>query len=599
MSFTPCPPCPCSSTSRDRATTSRNRSTLRRNRCTPHRHLLVIALCLLPAFAGGLCLRHALADPAQPQPAEAVQPNSPLLLDAPEASKDLQAKRDTFVSSERPNDNFGGDSRLYVGQKGGFGATRALVWFDMKDLAKDQVVTKAILRMNLKEAGPSGDASRDIVVSPASDSWGEHDVTWNNFPSTDDRIDGNVMGPGTGWQEWNAKAVTALVRDWRWPEWQTKRLGSFPKFRSNQGLYIQGYEAEGSFRGFASSEQSDGPVLRLTSEKDTKLPHGDLLPIPQYITTTSQRPGQPDQALLKLKWTGEDPEPATGIDYFQLYAERNSDPWVLVQDKLQRFDTEVGNDDLFRLENGRIYSFGVYAVDLAGNVEAPAAAEQRTHVDMSPPQVSAVTLTPYQKGSFTLSWSGQDMPNLPGLFASGIDRYDVWFNFNDGGWARLQQGTANTSMIVDAIQGGQYKFRVNAVDKAGNWEQDPLGAVEAETIVDGLAPIVRFQGVPTANQPNFTVFWSGDDPGTHSSGAVSFDIQYNVDGGPWQDWQMNVTQTSAPFTGQFSHVYGFRGRARDLAGNEGAYPALPQILVGVLDYNLLAHKIDLPLLAQR
>jgi hypothetical protein len=62
----------------------------------------------------------------------------------------------------------------------------------------------------------------------------------------------------------------------------------------------------------------------------------------------------------------------------------------------------------------------------------------------------------------------------------------------------------------------------------------------------------------------------------------TYDIQV-ADGisGAWVDWLTNTTQTSAPYSGQRGHTYGFRVRARDVAGNLGAYPPSAQLLVQV------------------
>lgn len=65
---------------------------------------------------------------------------------------------------------------------------------------------------------------------------------------------------------------------------------------------------------------------------------------------------------------------------------------------------------------------------------------------------------------------------------------------------------------------------------------------------------------------NFTIAWQGSDAG--GSGIAYYDVQYQVDGGTWTDWQIGVTSTSAEFTGGNSgRTYAFRARGVDNAGN--------------------------------
>jgi outer membrane protein assembly factor BamB len=78
------------------------------------------------------------------------------------------------------------------------------------------------------------------------------------------------------------------------------------------------------------------------------------------------------------------------------------------------------------------------------------------------------------------------------------------------------------------------------------------------------------------NTYTFVVSWSGEDKG--GSGILSYDVQYRAGAGePWQNWLTNVTTTFAVFGSYESPavrdntVYYFQARARDHAGNLGAY----------------------------
>lgn len=509
-----------------------------------------------------------------PGPAVRAAPAGPL------ATKTLPAERDAFVSSDHAGTNYGNERFLSVGQRSGYGATRSLVWFETQDLARNQAVTKATLRLYLRRSGPSGDVERDVVVRRVTGSWGEDDVTWDRFPgSKDKRIDATGIGTRAGWYDWD---VTEITQRWRWPSWQDWHY-------DNHGLYAQGYEAEGSYREFDSSETSSEPELRIEHVTDTRAPLATLNPDTVPLYTNTPDPGHPGVAKINLEWTGEDPEPATGIDYFRLEAQRNREAWVLVGDQLR---TTSGS---FLAENGKRFGFRVVAVDMAGNVEPESPAEVQTLVDLSPPVATILPLPEYERGPFMLSWTGHDEPTGPDIFSSGIASYYVAYRINQGGWANLWSDVTETSRLFEPQNGFAYEFQVMAVDMAGNLE--PQGAAEAHTLADGLPPVVAFGPVAGIDQPTFTVTWQGGDPG--NSGVVSYDIQWRRDLEPWRDWVVGTQQTGLAFSGEFSHVYGFRGRARDKAGNEGSYPSRPQLSVGVIDRGLLEYTKFLPLMGQR
>ncbi|MGD8625431.1 MAG: SGNH/GDSL hydrolase family protein, partial [Anaerolineae bacterium] len=62
------------------------------------------------------------------------------------------------------------------------------------------------------------------------------------------------------------------------------------------------------------------------------------------------------------------------------------------------------------------------------------------------------------------------------------------------------------------------------------------------------------------------VTWAGTD---NLSWVVDYDVQMNVNGGTWTDWQLATTATAATYHSQsFGDVVGFRVRGRDLVGNQ-------------------------------
>lgn len=83
--------------------------------------------------------------------------------------------------------------------------------------------------------------------------------------------------------------------------------------------------------------------------------------------------------------------------------------------------------------------------------------------------------------------------------------------------------------------------------------------------IDNTPPTSQVSALPP-DEPaaGFTVTWSGTDIG---SGIQYFTIYVSDSGGPFTVWQQNTTATSAIFTGQVGHTYGFYSIATDLVGN--------------------------------
>lgn len=516
-----------------------------------------------------LLLALAVVGPVAPAAAEPLEP---------QATTSLRSKADAFTSSAQPGSNFGGDGRLFVGWRAPYEATRSLIRFDMSDLSKKEAVTGATLRLYVREAGPLNDPGRDIVVRRVTADWSEGGVTWSGFPGVDDRRwASESLGTSGGWRDWGG--LKDLVRRWRLPQWQRDHY-------SNHGVYIQGYEADGSYRAFDSREGGNHPELRIEHVTDVWPPISAMNPLPQYVHLGSPEARPPDEALLKLAWTGSDPDPWTGIEFFRVYAQRNDGPFVLAFDEVQGLAKD------FRATNGGVYRFNVYAVDQAGNVEPAKAPEAQTHVDLTPPTVSVQPLPQYVKGPFTLSWQGADGPTGADLVPSGLVGYNVYFRLNGGEWQPTALGVTETSKLFDdpLVDNAVYEFTAGAYDGAGNLyaPTEP----QARTQLDRLAPVVTFEPVSGVTGQLFTVRWNGDDFG--GSGVVSYDVQYRVNRQPWVDFVQGTTETQRLFEGTYSNTYSFRGRARDAAGNVGVYPDRAQLVVGVIDPGIWVSRALLP-----
>lgn len=521
-------------------------------------------------------------------------PSAPLAL---LAETGLSADHDTFVSESNPGTNYASDKLVYGGRPSQYGVTYGMLWWDLGDLAENQAVTKAMADLYLRDAGPAGDADREAALHridwgrerdkvTCKESWDERDLNWNNKPkwrsSSEDSLD---LGTARGSHSWD---VTELTQRWRLPDWNK---GS----TCNAGLLLRVDEAGTGFRAFDSSEASNEPELRLSHVTDTTPPTASMSPLPPFVTVPNVKLPDgsidPNKAKITLTWDGLDPAPATGIDFFRLSGRANGGEWQTLAPTLRTY----GGD--FEGTNGKRIEFAVQAVDPAGNEVKELRPLAVTHFDFSAPQSTVQALPAYVPGPFEVRWGGVDLPNGPGQVGSGIASWTVLYNINAGSWGLVaaDMPAEQTSLRFDKVeQGLLYQFQVIATDKAGLKEL--TGALEAQTIVDGLAPVVKLWAGDSVDKRSFEVFWSSVDPG--GSGAVSYDVQFRQGNDPWKDWVQGSAALSERFQSQPNTVFHFRARARDKAGNLGTYPDLPQLSVTTITRDRLTTKIHLPVVAR-
>ncbi len=82
-----------------------------------------------------------------------------------------------------------------------------------------------------------------------------------------------------------------------------------------------------------------------------------------------------------------------------------------------------------------------------------------------------------------------------------------------------------------------------------------------------VTPLPKF-----TQSSQFQVEWDGSD---ENSGLASYDVQYRIGDGVWQNWQTMVSSTTASYAATPGTTVYFRSRARDLASNVEAWPTGP------------------------
>jgi hypothetical protein len=100
-------------------------------------------------------------------------------------------------------------------------------------------------------------------------------------------------------------------------------------------------------------------------------------------------------------------------------------------------------------------------------------------------------------------------------------------------------------------------------------------AAQAATLVAG-APTSTVSPLPgSTSNTSFTVSWSGT-PGQGASSVAFYNIFVSDDGGAFTPFLMQTTATSATFTGQFGHTYGFYSVATNNLGIAQSAPQTAQ-----------------------
>ncbi len=97
----------------------------------------------------------------------------------------------------------------------------------------------------------------------------------------------------------------------------------------------------------------------------------------------------------------------------------------------------------------------------------------------------------------------------------------------------------------------------------------------------GSPPTSNVAALPaTTATTSFAVSWSGSDP--QGPGIASYNIYVSDNGGAYTLWQSATTNTSATYTGQVGHTYGFYSVATDKLGLVQPTPASAQATTKVV-----------------
>lgn len=195
-------------------------------------------------------------------------------------------------------------------------------------------------------------------------------------------------------------------------------------------------------------------------------------------------------------------------------------------------------------------------------------------IDADPPSSTVVPLPQFtQDPNLQLQIASSDGAG------SGIGRYDLYVSDNGSPFVRTRS-SFGAQVSFHGQSGHVYGFYTVATDETGNGQAIPTAA-QATITVDGLAPTSSVAALPALTQnSSLTIRWSGSD-GLNGSGVVTYDVYVSNNGAVFTPFIIGTTQTSAVFTGQHGHTYGFYSIATDALGNRQATPPVAQAITQI------------------
>ncbi|MGN6226880.1 MAG: chitinase N-terminal domain-containing protein, partial [Dyella sp.] len=180
-----------------------------------------------------------------------------------------------------------------------------------------------------------------------------------------------------------------------------------------------------------------------------------------------------------------------------------------------------------------------------------------TTVLLPPPAPGTITVPATSSGSIAVSWAA----------SSTATSYTLQQSLNGGAWSNAYTGAAtSTTRTVTAT--GSYTFQVQACNASGCGAWKASAAV-AVTIPPASAPTLT---VPSSSaNGSYTVSWTG------VSGATSYALQEQVNGGAWTTIQA-TSATSRAISGKGNGTYGYHVQACNVGGC-GAWSGTANVVV--------------------
>jgi hypothetical protein len=283
---------------------------------------------------------------------------------------------------------------------------------------------------------------------------------------------------------------------------------------------------------------------------------------PNYISSISHNTGEwSANPIIKVNWDGAADSPGSGVyGYSYAWGHSQTIPDTIV---------DTTNNNITSTLSDGAWIFYLRTQDVAGFWAGSTAQYGPFYIDTAPPtNPTACATTPpigQWSRSVTATWSGA------ADLGSGVWGYSILWNTSPSTVPDASVDTfVTTTTKSDLTTSANWYLHIRTRDALLQWSPT---AYHCGPIKIDATPPTSFASSPASVSSNsFTVSWSGLDL---ESGVASYDVQYrdvSLDGS-WITWQLTTTLTSATFNAQSGHIYEFRSRARDNAGNVEDYPA--------------------------
>ena len=421
------------------------------------------------------------------------------------------ADKDTFISSNMPNNNFGNAFESRTGRDTTFGATRTMMRFDLDPIPNKATINSAALNIYQSSYTPSQDTPYLIQTRFLDSDWGEYAVTWNNnVPKWGDVMGTIEVSTGVGWRVFDVKN---MLQEWA-------------NGKANYGLVLQGSnENTVRSRNFATRETANRPFITVTytNDVDTCAPTATLNDLPAWSKTT-----------FTVEWSATDCGiPTSGVKSYDLQYSLDDINWTDWKTDITETSATWSNTT-----HNTQYYFRVRARDEADNVGSFTASKS-TRVDSQAPhsttiKVNVIANTYFAFPNFITTWSAADN-------GSGLKEYEILIRDSNGG-SKTKKFPANitSDAFVGAVVGYSYTLQVRAIDNAENVSE--WSTPDSVTIInDPSSVVLPLADSPITTKTSFQVSWLGFATNSINDYTIYYRVAPSSNWIPWETFTGLVT----------------------------------------------------------
>jgi hypothetical protein len=294
-----------------------------------------------------------------------------------------------------------------------------------------------------------------------------------------------------------------------------------------------------------------------------------------------------NDTTVSISWAGAT-DATSGLNGYSILFDQNAS--TLPDTSVEAFATSFSGPALADAANWYVH---IRSRDLAGNWST-------TAKHLGPFKID--TVAPTNPTTFGGSHTPGVWDNDPTVFVnwsgatdtggSGVHGYSYSWTSLSNSLPDTTEDTTGTSDTSPTLGSSNSQwFHVRTRDNAGNWSA--AAAHRGAFYIDTALPSSSVNSPSSSGSTSFSVFWSGSD--SHS-GIDNFDVQYRdkTTSGSWTTWKSATSSTSSTFNATSGHIYEFRSRARDNAGNIEAYPGSADLTTEVrtIDVFVLSPGIE-------